>query len=133
MMHAYALSVADIQQGGVFYMQIETQQIFLNGKIKSFHCQDINVKNNHTEAAPCLSAEILKYTRANARAYTPWFSLLKISGEGRLVEVVEAKEFSSSVSSELKVVSGSMLENVILSGVAATLCSASLPGISPSL
>lgn len=35
-MHMYALSVADIQQGGVFYMNMEIQRVFLNRKIQSF-------------------------------------------------------------------------------------------------
>lgn len=40
MMHVYALSVADIQQSGVFYVMMETQQVFPNGEIEGFHYQD---------------------------------------------------------------------------------------------
>lgn len=39
MMHVYALSMADIQQSGVFYVTMEIQQVFLNGKIEGFHYQ----------------------------------------------------------------------------------------------
>lgn len=38
--HVDALSVAHIQQCGVFYVKMETQQLLLNGESQCFHCQE---------------------------------------------------------------------------------------------
>ena len=40
MMHVDALSVAHIQQGGIFYVTMEAQHIILNGESQRFHCEE---------------------------------------------------------------------------------------------
>lgn len=44
MMHVDAFSVAHIQQGGVFYVKMETQQLLLNGEGRCFHCEAKRLK-----------------------------------------------------------------------------------------
>lgn len=45
--HLDALSVAHIQQGGVFFVKMETQQLLLNGESQCFHCGEERLKNNN--------------------------------------------------------------------------------------